>query len=133
MTNTIQSGPTSEDEKRKALEAKENLHVLGALLLIFVGVPLGLYILFWLGSWLGIQALWAPPTIEPWGTVTSVRFVGGLQTATQVTTDQKTFLLEGIANVPLALVVERRQSFLSSAVCVKDTQLCWNVLGRFAP
>ena len=107
MTNTIQSAPTSEKEKRKALE-KKNLHVLGALLLIFVGVPLGLYILFWLGSWLGIQALWAPPIIEPWGTVTTVRFVGGLRTATQVTTDQKTFLLKGIANVPLASVVERR-------------------------
>ena len=144
-TTTNQSGPTSDEDERRARAATENRHVLVALLLIFFGFPLSLYILVQLGSWLGIQALWAPPTIEPWGTGTTVRFVGGLRTNTQVTTDQKTdqkadqkadqktVLLEGIANVPLASVVEKRQSFWGSAVCVKDTPLCWSVLGRLAP
>ena len=132
MTNDSNSEkkPVS-DEERRAIYKEEDYQFWGSLLLVFLAVPFSWFVLTFPNSLADIRSITAPETREPWGTVISIRFVGGFLPTTQVTTDDRTFLLEGVANVPKAAVLERRKSFWSRQICVKDTQICWDLVGQW--
>ena len=99
------------------------------LLLIF-SVPITAALLMLPWSWAGFQTIWAPATVEPWGAVESVRYVGGVTPRTQVSTADRTFLLHSVANIPKRALLEKRESFFYRQVCITGTDYCWELMGR---
>jgi hypothetical protein len=80
------------------------------------------------------------PRVERWiandgkpvlamGTVESIQFVGRLGGLdTQINTDQRTLLVEGVAAIPKETALEWRRSELYGDLCVVGTDRCWDLL-----
>lgn len=63
------------------------------------------------------------------GTVQSIQFVGRLGGLdTQINTDQRTLLVEGVAALPKETALEWRRSELYGDLCVVGTDRCWDLL-----
>lgn len=134
MTNDNDAGTTGPDKDQGAGEPKRVIGKLESwargLLLIFA-VPLTALVLMLPWSWTALQTIWAPKTVEPWGRVTSVRYVGGLAPKTQVSTADRTFLLSGAANLPKDALIEKQETFFYRQVCIAGTDHCWVQLGKW--
>ncbi len=84
--------------------------------------------------------VWTDPKVTRWrtyrdsapipmGQVQSVKFVGRMYYLdTQVDTDHKTLLLDGVADMAKGTALEWRRGNLGNDLCVVGTTRCWGLL-----
>lgn len=94
------------------------------LFLYLLGCGLALVLVFW--PWtLGKQFAWRAPTMmADAGTIKQIHFVGGPLINTQVDTEIKPWLVEGVTKWLLGTQLETRENFFNRRICVVRTDDC---------
>ena len=99
------------------------------LIFVFLG---GLLLMTTLVGWIflatGLYTRWVPYTLEDWGTVQTIRYVGSLGPSTQLDTDRKTFRVWGTVNIDKGTRVVRRQDYFRQEICIEGTTTCWTLI-----
>ena len=99
-------------------------HTWRNLFLYLLGCVLSVVLVFW--PWtLGSRAAWrAPAVVVDAGTVQKIRFVGGFGTNTQVDTNIRSWLVQGVTKWMLGTRLETRQDFFNRYICAVGTDDC---------
>lgn len=121
---------TNQGEVSQAqVDAEAPDHTWRNLSLYFLGCVLSVVLAFW--PWtLGSRAAWrAPAVVVDAGTVQKIRFVGGFGTNTQVDTNIRSWLVQGVTKWTFGTRLEKRQDFFNRYICAVGTDDCRTYAG----
>ena len=128
--SSLKQRDTSRAQADASYVNHESSNFWGVLLFLLLMCSVTWFALTWPASLDTFKAIGAPPAKEYWGEVQSIRYVGGLSVKTQLTTQNRTFLLLGVVNTQIGDRLEKRQDLTSLQVCIEGTDRCWDLLGR---
>lgn len=105
-------------------DAESTDHTWRNLFLYLLGCVLALVVVFWPWS-LGSRAAWrSPAVVTDAGTIKQIHFVGGLLMNTQVDTEIRPWLVEGVTKWLPGTKLETREDFFGRRICVFGTEDC---------
>ncbi|GAB3493902.1 hypothetical protein GCM10027399_14320 [Curvibacter fontanus] len=100
-------------------------------MLLFFGVVflIMLSLIFWPWTYRAINSIGVPAQRQYIGTVQKITYVGGFGANTQIDTESRTLLLNGVANLQKGERLEERLNLMDSDVCKVGTDQCWHLMG----
>ena len=121
--SSLKQRDTSRAQADAAHVNHESSNFWGVLLFLLLMCSVTWFALTWPASLDTFKGIGAPPAKEYWGEVQSIRYVGGLSVKTQLTTQNRTFLLLGVVNTQIGDRLEKRE-YLTGVDPISRTPYC---------
>lgn len=99
------------------------------LFLYLLGCGMSVVLVFWPWTFGSQSALRAPAVVVDAGTIQKIRFVGGLVMSTQVDTEIRPWLVQGVTKWLPGTRLETREDFFARQICVVGTDDCRSYRG----